>query len=167
IEENDFVYLYLGFIKPYKGIEELISAFKSLKINNKKLIIAGNVLNKDYFNSIFEKNKDILFVNKFIENDELQYFYNSANVVVLPFKKVENSGSAILAMGFKKVVVAPKMGVLLKRLVNQQEFLYCEGQLINKLKLAYENKDALDKFGKLNFEELEKNNWEDFNTFFK
>ena len=53
IKENDFVYLYLGFIKPYKGIEN----FNKLKIENKKLIIAGSVLNKNYFNKILQTMK--------------------------------------------------------------------------------------------------------------
>ena len=167
IKENDFVYLYLGFIKPYKGIENLIENFNKLQIKKKKLIIAGNVLNKNYFNEIYTDDKNIQFVNRFIENDELQYFYKAADVVVLPFNKVENSGSVILAMGFKKVIVAPKMGVLLKRLINQQDFLYNEGELFQKLNLAYENKKSLGEIGKLNFDQLGKNNWKDFSTFFK
>tara|TARA_B110000211_G_C14022321_1_gene528258 strand:+ start:179 stop:1210 length:1032 start_codon:yes stop_codon:yes gene_type:complete len=167
ITKNDFVYLYLGFIKPYKGIENLIENFNKLQIENKKLIIAGNVLNKNYFNKIFTENKNIQFVNRFIENDELQYFYKAADVVVLPFNKVENSGSVILAMGFKKIIVAPKMGVLLKRLINQNDFLYKEGELFQKMELAFENKNTLIEKGEQNFEELKKYSWNDFKNYYK
>lgn len=167
IKENDFVYLYLGFIKPYKGIENLIENFNKLHIENKKLIIAGNVLNKSYFNKIYTENKNIQFVNRFIENDELQYFYKAADVVVLPFNKVENSGSVILAMGFKKVIVAPKMGVLLKRLINQKDFLYKEGELFQKLELVFKNKNTLIEKGEQNFEELKKYSWNDFKNYYK
>jgi len=162
IAENDFVYLYLGFIKPYKGIEELIEHFIKLNVENKKLIIAGSVSNVNYFNEIYTKNNDILFVNRFIENDELQNFYKAADVLVLPFKKVENSGSVILAMSFKKTVIAPHMGVLIDRLVKQPAFLYKEGELYQKLQLAYERRDLLDVYGEGNFEELKKNKWEHF-----
>ena len=167
ITKNDFVYLYLGFIKPYKGIENLIENFNKLQIENKKLIIAGNVLNKNYFNEIYSEDKNIQFVNRFIENDELQYFYKAADVVVLPFNKVENSGSVILAMGFKKVVVAPQMGVLLKRLSNQQDFLYNEGELFQKLIAAYEKRKNLDAIGELNFKELNNSSWSNFKQYFK
>jgi glycosyltransferase involved in cell wall biosynthesis len=167
INEESFVYLYLGFIKPYKGIENLIENFKRLEINNKKLIIAGNVLNKKYFDEIYTKDNDILFVNRFIENDDLQNFYKSADVVVLPFNKVENSGSVILAMGFKKVIVAPKMGVLLKRLANQLDFLYEEGELFQKLELAHKKKNTLNEYGELNFEELKKDSWTGFKKYYK
>ena len=97
----------------------------------------------------------------------MQYFYKVAEVVVLPFNKVENSGSVTLAMGFKKVIVAPKMGVSPKKLINQSDFLYKEGDLFQKLNLAYENKKSLGEIGKLNFDQLGKNNWKDFSTFFK
>lgn len=167
IEEKDFVYLYLGFIKPYKGIENLIKSFSSLKIINKKLIIAGNVLNENYFKEIYTNNNDISFINKFIENDELQYFYKTADVVVLPFNKVENSGSVILAMGFKKTVIAPKMGVLKKRLKQQNVFLYEDNELQKKLNLAYEKRNQLEEYGLNNFDALKEFSWNDFNKFFK
>ena len=167
IKENDFVFLYLGFIKPYKGIENLIENFNKLQIENKKLIIAGSVINKNYFNEIFTDNKNIQFVNRFIDNDELQYFYKVADVVVLPFNKVENSGSVILAMGFKKVIIAPEMGVLLKRLINQKEFLYKEGELFQKLEMVFKNKNSLTEKGEQNFEELKKYSWNDFKNYFK
>ena len=167
ISTDDFVYLYLGFIKPYKGIEELIYAFEHLDIPNKKLIIAGNVMNKNYFKSVFTKNPDVIFVNRFIENDELQNFFGASDVVVLPFKKVENSGSAILAMGFKKVIIAPKMGVLTKRLAKQKEFLYNEGELLEKLQFSIENRCKLYEIGGLNFNELRKYEWKNFTKYFK
>jgi glycosyltransferase involved in cell wall biosynthesis len=166
IKKNDFVYLYLGFIKPYKGIEDLITNFKKLNIANKKLLIAGKIFNESYFQKIFSSDENILFVNKFIKNDELQYFFKSANVIVLPFKKVENSGSAILAMGFKKVVIAPKIGVLQHRLKNQKNYLFEEGDLLSKLQLSFDNQDSLDEYGQLNFLELEKHNWFDFSKYF-
>lgn len=167
IKKDDFVYLYLGYIKPYKGIEELITSFQQLKILNKKLIIAGNALNIDYFNEIYTKDDNLLFENRFIENNELQNFYKSANVVVLPFKKIENSGSAILAMGFKKTVIAPRMGVLERRLINQSKFLFNKNKLTKKMELAFNLKDSLDTYGNLNFEELKSTQWMDFQKHFK
>lgn len=166
INENDFVYLYLGLIKPYKGIEDLIKHFKKLDVKNKKLIIAGKVLNQNYFMNINEKNNNILIINRFIENDELQYFYKSANVVVLPFKKVENSGSAILAMGFKKPIITPNIGSLAIRLKKQKQYLYDNQNLFKKLELAYKNKDNLDEIGLQNYNELKNYSWNDFSKYF-
>ena len=59
-------------------------------------------MNPDYFESIKKSiNENIMLIDRFIEDDELQYFFNAADVITLPFKKIENSGSVILAMGFK------------------------------------------------------------------
>lgn len=167
IKEDDFVFLYLGMIKPYKGIEKLIKAFIQLNLNNSKLIIAGKVFNEKYFETIFTTQPNIEFHNKFIENEELQYYYNASNVVVLPFNKIENSGSIILAMGFDKVVIAPKIGILEERLLQQKEFLFeTENDLTDYLKKSYQNRESLDLIGQLNKKELEKHNWSDFVNFF-
>jgi glycosyltransferase involved in cell wall biosynthesis len=168
IKEDEFVFLYLGMIKPYKGIEKLIKAFKELNLNNSKLIIAGKVLHQKYFETIFTNQSNIEFHNKFIQEKEIQYYYNASNVVVLPFNKIENSGSIILAMGFNKVVIAPKIGILEERLSQQKEFLFkTENDLTDYLKKSYKKRETLDLIGQLNKKELEKHNWSDFAKFFK
>ena len=65
-------------------------------------------------------------------------------------------------MGFKKPIVAPKIGVLEKRLINQTELLYKSGKLKEKLELVYQNRDLLDDLSKRNYKELDKYSWNDF-----
>ncbi|QMU64041.1 MAG: glycosyltransferase [Flavobacteriaceae bacterium] len=166
IDEGAFLYLYLGYIKPYKGIEDLIKVFEELKTSSKKLIIAGNPINKEYFHEIYKDDDDIIFINRFINNDELQYFYNASDIIVLPFKKIENSGSTILAMGFKKPILAPNIGVLKDRLKHQKELLYK-----NNIKESFEalkkyNDRDLKEIGMENFNSLKKYKWEDFAKYF-
>ena len=125
--KNEKIFLYIGTIKPYKGIIDLINTFFKINHDNVKLIIAGKVVNKNYLNKInklIKNNSSIILINEFIAPDDLQIFFNATDVVILPFKNIENSGSAILAMGFKKVIIAPSRGVLPDRLINQKEFLY-------------------------------------------
>jgi glycosyltransferase involved in cell wall biosynthesis len=45
-----------------------------------------------------------------VEGDELQIYFNACDLVALPFRKVLNSGSLLLAMSFGCPVVAPRMG---------------------------------------------------------
>lgn len=163
IDNDKLVLLYTGFIKPYKGITGLIECFKKSFDNNAVLLIAGKVMNVDYFKAIKESiNENIILIDRFIENDELQLFFNAADVVALPFKKIENSGSVILAMSFMKAVIAPRMGVLVERLKDQPELLYEESlkesfEVLKKLTI----KD-LDQIGQKNFEQLSKYSWADF-----
>lgn len=168
ISEDKTILLYMGFIKPYKGIDNLLECFKKSFKENAILIIAGKVMNSDYFETIKKLiNENIIIIDHFLENDELQYYFNAADVVTLPFKKIENSGSVILAMSFKKAVIAPSMGVLKERLHNQQELLYTDS--LNQSFDILKNKSSkeLEKIGEMNYEELLKYKWADFAKAFK
>lgn len=166
IENDTMVLLSLGYIKPYKGIKKLIYTFSKVENKNVQLIIAGQIMDQIYFenlqNSITElDDKRIQLKGVFIPVEELQFYYNASDIVVLPFDKVENSGSAIMAMGFKKPILAPKIGVLKNRLKQQQDLLYHDlGEGLNKAISLYKNE--LEHLGETNFQALKKDKWEDF-----
>ncbi|MEO6837525.1 MAG: glycosyltransferase [Ginsengibacter sp.] len=165
IDQDKLVLLYLGFIKPYKGISELIEYFNESFTDNAILLIAGKVMDQGYFQTIekaIKGNKNIVVVDRFIKEDELQYFFNAADVVTLPFKKIENSGSVVLSMSFKKPVIAPKMGVLIDRLINQPELLYTESLEDSFKVLTHLTQEDLKRIGEKNFHELSKYKWSDF-----
>ncbi|HUZ60763.1 MAG TPA: glycosyltransferase [Hanamia sp.] len=164
IEKDKLVLLYIGLIKPYKGVAELITCFKSSFSGNAILIIAGKVMDADYGVIIKElaNEENLILIDRFIEKDELQIYFNAADVVTLPFKQIENSGSAILAMGFKKAVIAPKMGVLTERLRNQTELLYEESMEESFTVLKGMTSTKLLEIGENNFSELAKYKWCDF-----
>ena len=50
--EDRLILLYLGLIKPYKGVLELIEAFKQTPLNTSLLIIAGWSLDSNYWNQV-------------------------------------------------------------------------------------------------------------------
>jgi len=77
LNDEDFVILYVGRLSNGKNVNMLVEVFNNLNIKNKKLVLVGT---GDYkFTSI----ESILSVgNKGIE--ELKYYYNIANCLVLP-----------------------------------------------------------------------------------
>lgn len=163
IESHKMVLFYTGFIKPYKGITGLVDSFKKSFCNDALLIIAGKVMDPVYFEAIKESiNENIILIDRFIEDDELQLYFNAADVVTLPFKKIENSGSVIMAMSFKKPVIAPEMGVLKERLKNQPELLYKESPEESFEVLKKMSPEKLKQIGENNFRELDKYKWADF-----
>lgn len=162
------VFLFLGGIRPYKGIEDLIKIFK--KYPERNLLIAGKTKDSTYKQkllTLLEGQSNVKLYDQFIPNNDLQIYFRAADLVVLPFKKVENSGSAILAMGFQKAIIAPKMGVLVQRLEQQKALLYN-----NNIEEIISNNFLLEKgriceFGILNHKALEKFTWKDFNSCFQ
>lgn len=116
LHNNDFVFLFFGRIARYKGIEMLINSFAKLcsDFNNLKLVIAGKL--SDDFKTDFDdilKNADlsnILLKIYFIDDEEVEVLFNSANVTVLPYKEASQSGVLFLSYAYGVPVVAPNLG---------------------------------------------------------
>ena len=163
IDKDKLVLLYTGLIKPYKGVDDLITSFKKSFSDNAILIIAGSIMDPAYGEKIKGMtNGNIVLIDRFIDNDELQIYFNAADIVTLPFKQIENSGSVILAMSFKKAVIAPAKGVLEERLKNQPELLYKEFLDESFAVLKKLTAEDLVQIGEKNFRELFKYSWADF-----
>lgn len=166
----DFVVLYLGLVRPYKGIEQLIDAFKQFAQPHWRLVIAGRPHNPVYADELSQlggNDERIRTVWQFVADDEVQYFFGAADVVVYPFKKIENSGSLILAMGFRKAIIAPRIGVIPERLVAQPELCYDESLTDAFTTLRKYSRDDLRYIGQRNYEQVQKYKWKDFGTFFR
>jgi len=88
--------------------------FKKLNSDKYILIIAGTVTSKKLKLEIQKKRqyKNIIFDLKFIPDDELQYYFNASDLVVLPFSSVLNSGSVMLSLSFNRPVLCSNMGTL-------------------------------------------------------
>jgi glycosyltransferase involved in cell wall biosynthesis len=105
-----FVFLFLGQIRSYKNLPLLIKAFKSLNDKNTFLLIAGKVykdVSSSFLKQLIGESENIRFYDSFIKDDEVQVFLNAANLVVLPYAKVFNSGSVFLNLSFNKPTLAP------------------------------------------------------------
>lgn len=117
LREGEFVYLFVGTCKEYKNLELLIDAFGSLPRTASRLVIAGSFQSDAYLRKIRELaepfGERILLHPEFIPSAELQVFLRAADAVVLPYKEILTSGTAVLAMSFGKPVIAPAQGALL------------------------------------------------------
>lgn len=108
-------YLYFGYIKPYKGVEDLIEAFRALPGADKVLLVAGKPLDDataQHVSAMAAPDPRIRLHLRYIADDEIQCFFHAADVAVLPFRQAQTSGSLILAMSFGSAVVAPRIATL-------------------------------------------------------
>lgn len=112
---NDKVVLFLGMIRSYKGVEQLIEAFNELDYaNDYRLLLAGSVISSEFTGRLRHliKNDKTISVFRSIADEEIQVFMNAGDVCVFPFHDVLTSGSVILAMSFARAVIAPRKGSL-------------------------------------------------------
>ena len=164
------VLLYAGLVKPYKGVLELVQLFKKMNLPDTLLLIAGKAMDVDYQAQIeAELTDNVRFDNNFVAANKLQYYFGAADLVVLPFNKIENSGSVIMAMGFRKAIVAPNLAVVKQRLAQQGDLLFdAENTLEARLRFALSlPPDEITKIGNRNFDALNTYNWQDFAACFE
>lgn len=136
IPQDNFVYLFFGNVRRYKGIENFLSAFASLPGDDLTLLLAAKVYS-DYGFALAEDAQRFdpriaVRPSRFYANDELQLYFNAADVAVLPFLNVLTSGSTITALGFGKPVVVPAIGCL-KELVDDTVGVRYDPQAPNAL----------------------------------
>ncbi|ASJ07624.1 glycosyltransferase [Thermococcus pacificus] len=111
------VILFIGQIRKYKNLPSLIRAFNSLPEKDVRLVIAGKPVDRELTNQLFKLVKSdsrIMFHPKFIPSEEIQVYLNSADLVVLPYSEILNSGSALLALSFDRPVLAPAKGSMIE-----------------------------------------------------
>lgn len=108
IGETDFVYMFLGAIRKYKGIERLIEAFRKLRAPDARLAIVGSVLDPDleaWLRHEAAQDPRIVLRTGYVADEALPAYLEVASVVVLPFAQTLTSGSALLAMSFAKPLI--------------------------------------------------------------
>lgn len=166
ISEEDLVFLFLGLIRPYKGVFELIDNFLLLNSKTAKLLIVGKVLDDQLSRRLQDKTagiSNVKLVSEFIPDDNLQLYTNAADVMVFPYRNILNSGSVISAMSFGKPVLCPDMGCIPEVLESRSNFIYDPRDtkgLLNSLRSVVKSKDELHKMGFANREFVKKFNWQ-------
>ena len=116
IKDDTKVLLFIGTIDKYKNVLSLINEFNKLDEKKYMLIIAGKVKNNELKNKIIRKsiNKNIVLHLQYISDEKLQFYYNACDMVIIPYKRILNSGSVMLALTFNKSVMCPHLGSIVE-----------------------------------------------------
>lgn len=127
IPQGAFVYLVLGQLRPYKGIEELLEAFGRLPDRDVILVIVGHVHDPAYgatVEALAAQDERVMARLAYVPPEELQYYFNACDICVLPYRHVTTSGAAILAFSFGKPVLAPRLGGFPELVGEERGLLY-------------------------------------------
>ncbi len=168
VSQHVFNFLFLGEIRPYKGIKELIAAFK--KMNNSErlsigLIIAGQPKKNEFaveVKRLIGGSKNIYLVLNYISGNEIQVYLKAADIMVFPYKNVFTSGGIHLAMSFGKPIIAPRLGCIQDVLDKSGAYLYDpmhSNELYKAMKKAVFEKSRLTQMGIYNLNLAKRFNW--------
>lgn len=127
------VILFFGQIKKVKGVGILITAMKKVvsRYPDVLCVIAGKVWHDDFseYKKLIDKLglKDNIRTDiRFIEDKEIKYYFNAADIVALPYLQIYQSGVVLLAYAYEKPVVATSEGEFLTVVKNKKTGLLVE-----------------------------------------
>jgi glycosyltransferase involved in cell wall biosynthesis len=135
LQDSEKAILFLGRIKPYKGLEHLLAAFQQLATSTAhyRLIIAGESqkANKAYLDEIRQRvareldRGQIIMRVQFIPDDEMELYLKAADVLVLPYNEIFQSGVLFLAYSFGLPVIATDIGSFREEIVEGKTGFLC------------------------------------------
>ncbi|RJO71908.1 MAG: glycosyltransferase [Myxococcales bacterium] len=146
IETQGRVFLCFGGIHPYKGLTDLIPLFGRHPLREHTLIVAGNPSNVHYaatIEGLCSQYPNVHAYLRYVPADDVQYYMHAADVFVMPFKDVLNSGSLMLALSFGKPLVAPAVGSIPEIATSACSVLY-DPAAANGLKTALAQAAEMD-----------------------
>ncbi|WP_018139581.1 MULTISPECIES: glycosyltransferase family 4 protein [unclassified Thioalkalivibrio] len=120
-------FLFFGMIRPYKGVEDLLVAFRQTP-GPHELHIAGKASSGELQQAIEDyAARDAERVTTelcFVPDGRLQELLGWSDVVVLPYRDIFTSGSLLMAMTAGRPVVAPRAGLIPEYIDGRAAFLY-------------------------------------------
>jgi len=162
---KDPVLLFFGQIKEVKGLDLLLQALPQVvaKFPTLKLLIAGKVWKDDfskYTNLIKGKNlQDNIDLHiGYIPDEDVAIFYRSADLVVLPYRRIYQSGVLLMAMSYGlPVMVSDLEGMVEIIQDNINGFIFKTGDvesLSSNLIDALNDPDRLKRIASHGFEKV-------------
>jgi glycosyltransferase involved in cell wall biosynthesis len=101
------VVLCFGLMRPYKGIEVLLEAWRG--IEGAELWVAG-MPRMDIAPLEAMAPPGVRFVPRFIGDDELPAYFRRADLVVLPYREIDQSGVLFTALAFGRPLLLSDVG---------------------------------------------------------
>lgn len=111
IPARERVILCFGYIRRNRGYEYLIEAVKDLQQTT--VILAGKVQDSEVYQSLQEHQKALSHLRLhggWIPDEEIQWYFNACDIVVLPYTDITTSGVIPLAYAFSRPVITSDIG---------------------------------------------------------
>lgn len=112
---RDRVVAFVGRIRPYKNVDQVIAAVRGLDDPGLRLVVAGHADDPalgERLRALAGDDPRIRLDLGFLPDEAMQVPLNAADLVVLPYQDILNSGAAILALSFDRPVLVPGLGAM-------------------------------------------------------
>jgi glycosyltransferase involved in cell wall biosynthesis len=107
------VMLFFGEIRAYKNVDALVRAFRNVRVSNAHLMIAGRPKSAPLGKALAKEAAPDTRVRLdlgFIPPDKVARLFSAADLVVLPYRHILNSGAALLALSLNRPILVPDLG---------------------------------------------------------
>ncbi|WP_009632910.1 glycosyltransferase family 4 protein [Synechocystis sp. PCC 7509] len=165
IPSSSLMFLFLGRIEGYKGVVEMIDAFKQLNNKEAQLVIAGKIETKELENLLKQKiagEDNIQLISGFVPDKQIQVYMNACDVVEFPYLDILTSGAVLLAMSFGRACIAPRMSCFTEVLDESGAFFYnpdiADG-LLQAMDCAIQRQSEVLNMGEHNRQIVEQWSW--------
>jgi glycosyltransferase involved in cell wall biosynthesis len=99
-----------GILRPYKGADVLVRAWPAVRdlVPGASLVIAGRAMMD--LAALGSVGPGVEIVNRYLSDAELAALLRRANVVVLPYRRIDSSGVLFAALAFGRALVLSDVG---------------------------------------------------------
>lgn len=156
-------FMLFGHIRAYKGALDVISAFKVLDTNKNQLIICGKMGDDQDLQTLEKEiigSKNIYIYPKFVPHEDINAFFDLADVMLYPYKDITTSGSLLLGMSFGKPCLCADVGDMGSLVGNQSTFNGQSEFQEKLLEFACLTDRELVKLGVDNFNKVKPFSWD-------
>lgn len=115
VSDDEFLLAFLGRMEAYKGPNDLVAAFLSLPKNSAtRLVMAGKIPSDEAGTRLRDAMRDseIIVEDTWLSESRFAQLAAAADLVVYPYRRILNSGSALLPIEYGTPVLVPSQGSL-------------------------------------------------------
>lgn len=117
LQVDGAVALFFGLVRPYKGLDVLLQALARVR---RELALTLLVVGEFYearapYDALVDRlgvRDGVRFVDRYVANDEVETYFQAADVVVLPYKSATQSAIVQIALSFERPAIVTRVGGL-------------------------------------------------------
>lgn len=107
------VLLHFGLVRPYKNLPHLITTFRRIDDPRLVLLVAGKPYDARIEREVRELAAGCPRIRldlRWIPPESVETYFAASDLVVLPYRRVHNSGAVLLALTLARPVLVPDLG---------------------------------------------------------